>query len=41
MCQKESWGPIVSTKEAHSTQRANHRECTGLGCGGTIKWNKE
>ena len=31
MCQKESWGAIVATKEAHSTQRCQPPRMHGPG----------
>ena len=31
MCQKESWGAIVATKEAHSTQRGQPPRMHGPG----------
>ena len=37
MCQKDSWGAIFATKEAHSTQGVQPQRMHGLGYGGTSK----
>src|SRR6218665_4144081 len=41
MCQKESWEQSLRQRKPIPHRGANHRECTGLGCGGTSKWKSQ